>query len=165
MADPALHAAARELLFREARLLDEQKWRQWLDLYCEDAVFWAPATKMAGGYTDDPERELNFIYIKGRVGLEARIFRLETNSSIASTPPPRTAHLVTGVTIDAVSATEIVTFATWQVASFSEQRGQQIRSGSYAHILRREGSGLRIAQKKIMLLEYVIDGYFDVYTI
>jgi 3-phenylpropionate/cinnamic acid dioxygenase small subunit len=165
MADPTLYAEVRDLLFREARLLDEQKWRPWLDLYCEDAVFWVPATKMAGGYTEDPEQELNFIYIKGRVGLEARIFRLETNSSIASTPPPRTAHLITGVTIDAVNAKEIATFATWQVVSFSEQRGQQIRSGSYAHVLRREEDRLRIAQKKIMLLEYVIDGYFDVYSL
>lgn len=165
MADPALYAAVRDLLFREARLLDERKWREWLDLYCEDAVFWAPATKMSGGYTEDPERELNFIYIKGRVGLEARIFRLETNTSIASTPPPRTTHLITGVAIDATNAKEIATFATWQVTSFSEQRGQQIRSGSYAHILRHEDGRLRIAQKKILLLEYVIDGYFDVYTI
>lgn len=165
MADPALYAAVCDLLFREARVLDEQKWRQWLDLYCEDALFWVPATKMEGGYTEDPERELNLIYIKGRIGLEARIFRVETNSSIASTPPPRTAHLITGVTIDAADAKEITTFATWQVVSFSEQSGQQIRSGSYAHVLRRENGVLRIAQKKIMLLEYVIDGYFDVYTI
>jgi len=165
MADPTLYAAVCDLLFREARLLDAQKWPQWLDLYCEDAVFWVPATKMSGGYTEDPERELNFIYIKGRVGLEARIFRLETNSSIASMPPPRTRHLVCGVMIDEANDREITTFCNWQVVSFSEQRGQQMRSGSYAHLLRREGSGLRIAQKKIMLLEHVIDGYFDVYTV
>src|SRR5665213_376541 len=100
MPDPLVHAAVSEFLFREARLLDAQNWRRWLELYCEDAVFWVPAATMAGGYTLDPERELNFIYIAGRAGLEARIFRLETNSSMASTSPPRTCHLVTGVMID-----------------------------------------------------------------
>lgn len=165
MTDAQLQPAVAEFLFREARLLDEQKWHEWLDLYAEDAVFWAPATKMAGGYTTDPERELNFIYIIGRAGLEARILRIETNSSMASTPPPRTCHLVTGVMIDAASADEIRASARCLVASFSEQRGQQIRSASYGYVLRRNGGSLRIARKKILLLEYVIDGYFDVYTI
>lgn len=165
MIDLQLHAAVSEFLFREARLLDEQKWSAWLELYTEDAVFWAPATTMAGGYTTDPELELNFIYITGRAGLEARILRVETNSSIASTPPPRTCHLVTCVMIDAADDKEIRAFANWQVVSFSEQRGQQIRSGAYEYMLRPTGSSFRIARKKILLLEHVIDGYFDIYTL
>ena len=27
----------------------------WLDLFCEDAVFWVPAVGMDGEYTTDPE--------------------------------------------------------------------------------------------------------------
>jgi 3-phenylpropionate/cinnamic acid dioxygenase small subunit len=165
MSDPQLHAAVSELLFREARLLDEQNWSAWLDLYTDDAVFWAPATKMAGGYTTDPELELNFIYIAGRAGLEARILRVETNSSMASTPPPRTCHLVTCVMIDAATDKEVSAFANWQVVSFSEQRGQQLRSGSYEYRLRPTGASFRIARKKILLLDHVIDGYFDVYSV
>lgn len=165
MVDAILHAAVCEFLFREARYLDEQKWSQWLDLYCEDAVFWIPATRMNGGYTSDPDRELNYIYIDGRSGLDARIFRLETNSSIASTPLPRTCHLVTAVMIDEANPQEVRASASCQVVSFSELRGQQTRSGSYAYVLRREGGAFRIAQKKIMLLEHIIDGYFDVYSV
>ena len=146
-------------------MLDEQKWPQWLDLYTEDAVFWIPATKMDGGYTTDPERELNFTYINGRVGLEARIFRIETRTSIASSPLPRTRHLVTNVMIDEATSREVVASANWQVASFSETRGRQVHSGAYEYRLRREGDAFRIARKKIMLLEYVIDGYFDVYSV
>ncbi|HUZ75166.1 MAG TPA: aromatic-ring-hydroxylating dioxygenase subunit beta [Stellaceae bacterium] len=165
MPDLPLLAAVSQFLFREARLLDEQKWPEWLELYSDDAVFWVPATKMAGGYTSDPEYELNFIYIKGRVGIEARIFRLGTNSSMASTPPPRTRHLVTGVMIDEAGADHVRACASWQVVSFSEERGQQIRSGSYEYMLRREHQSFRIARKKILLLEHVIDGYFDVYMV
>ena len=47
----------------------------------------------------------------------------------------------------------------------SEQCGQQIRSGAYEYLLRPTGSSFRIARKKILLLEHVIDGYFDVYTL
>jgi 3-phenylpropionate/cinnamic acid dioxygenase small subunit len=165
MSDADLEAMASRLLYREARLLDEKKWADWLALYCDDAVFWVPATKMAGGYTSDPERELNFIYIVGRVGLEARIVRIESNASFASTPLIGTRHLVTGIMVDEMRAGEVRVSANWQVVSFSERQGQRIRTGAYDYLLRRDGDRLRIAQKKILLLEHVIDGYFDVYMI
>ncbi len=165
MAELELLAAVSQFLFHEARSLDEQNWSAWLDLLSDDAVFWAPATRMDGSYTNDPERELNFIYIKGRVGLEARIFRLGLNSSMASTPPPRTRHFITNVMVEDAGAGELRASANWQVVSFSEGRGQQIRSGGYEYALRRDGASFRIARKKIFLLEHVIDGYFDIYSI
>jgi len=165
MFDAQLQAEVADFLYREARLLDQQRWSQWLDLYAEDAVFWVPAPRMSGGYTDDPEFELNYIYIVGRAGLEARIVRIETNSSMASTPPPRTCHMIAGVAIEKASEHAIHAAASWQVVSFAEQRGQQLRSGSYDYLLRRAGGSFVIARKKITLLEHVIDGYFDVYSV
>jgi 3-phenylpropionate/cinnamic acid dioxygenase small subunit len=146
-------------------LLDQQKWSEWLELYAENAVFWVPAHLMSGGYTSKPELELNYIYIVGRAGLEARIVRLETNTSMASTPPPRTCHLVAGVTIDDANPQEIGALASWQVTSFDEQRGQRLRSASYAYRLRRADNSFVIARKKILLLEHVVDGSFDVYSV
>jgi len=158
-------AAVADLLYREARLLDVRKFGDWLDLFCEDAVFWAPAVGMDGEYTTDPETSLNFIYIVGRAGLEARVFRVESGGSLASNPLPHTRHLVTNVTVDSDGSAEVTAFANTQVVAFCEARGQQIITGSYEYVLRKENGGLRIARKKILLLEYVIDGYFDFFTI
>ena len=96
MFDHRLQAEVADFVYREARLLDRRQWSAWLDLYAEDAVLWMPAPRMSDGYTENPELELNYVYIVGRAGLEARIVRIETNSSMASTPPPRTCHPVTG---------------------------------------------------------------------
>jgi hypothetical protein len=49
--------------------------------------------------------------------------------------------------------------------AFCEARGQQILTSTYEYVLRQQDGRLRIAQKKILLLEYVIDGYFDFFTI
>jgi 3-phenylpropionate/cinnamic acid dioxygenase small subunit len=163
--DVTLQAEVSELLFREARLLDAQRWTDWLELYCEDAVFWVPAFTMAGAYTERPERELNFIYMAGRSGLEERVFRLNTGISLSSTPLPRTRHMVGMVMVDGESGDTVQAFANCQVAVFTEIRGQQLRTSSYEYRLRRSGDGLRIAQKKVLLLETVIDGYFDFYAI
>ena len=107
MADPVSTAAVAEFLYREARLLDARKLGDWLDLYCDDAVFWVPAVTMAGAHTTDPETSLNFIYIAGRAALEARVFRVESGGSLASNPLPRTRHLVTGVMIDSDGPSEV----------------------------------------------------------
>lgn len=165
MADRVPTAAVEELLYREARLLDAQKWDEWLDLYCDDAVFWVPAVTMAGTHTTEAEQSLNFIYIDGRVGLQARAFRVASGGSLASNPLPRTRHLISGVMVDADGPDELRAFANAQAVAFCEARGQQILTSSYEYILRKQDGGLRIAQKKILLLEYVVDGYFDFYTI
>ena len=165
MAEPVSSAAVADFLYREARLLDARKFGEWLTLFCEDAVFWAPAVRMDGEYTTDPDFSLNFIYIVGRAGLEARVFRAESGGSLASNPLPHTRHLVTNVAIDSDGPAEVTAFANTQVVAFCEARGQQIITGSYEYVLRKEHGGLRIARKKILLLEYVIDGYFDFFTI
>jgi 3-phenylpropionate/cinnamic acid dioxygenase small subunit len=165
VAEPAPVTAVQEFLNREARLLDAQKWNEWLDLYCEDAVFWVPAVTMDGRPTTDAENSLNFIYIAGRVGLEARAFRVASGGSLASNPLPRTRHLIGNVMIDRDGPDELHAFANAQTVAFCEARGQQILTSSYEYILRKQDGRLRIARKKILLLEYVIDGYFDFFTI
>jgi 3-phenylpropionate/cinnamic acid dioxygenase small subunit len=165
VAESVSSAAVADFLYREARLLDARKFGDWLDLFCEDAVFWAPAVGMDGEYTTDPEVSLNFIYIVGRAGLEARVFRVESGGSLASNPLPHTRHLVTNVAVDSDGPAEVTAFANTQVVAFCEARGQQILNGSYEYVLRRENGRLRIARKKILLLEYVVDGYFDFFTI
>jgi len=165
VADPALTAAVTEFLYREARLLDARRFGEWLDLFVEDAIFWVPAVGMDRTYTSEPETSLNFIYIVGRAGLEARVFRVESGGSLASNPLPHTRHLVTNVMLDSDGPEGIAAFANTQVVAFCEPRGQQILSGSYEYLLRREDQRLRIASKKVLLLEYVVDGYFDFFTV
>jgi hypothetical protein len=67
--------------------------------------------------------------------------------------------------VDCEDGGSIEAFANCQVAVFTEIRGQQLRTGSYEYRLRRTDGGLRIAQKKVLLLEVVVDGYFDFYAI
>jgi benzoate/toluate 1,2-dioxygenase subunit beta len=165
VADPAVTAAVAEFLYLEARLLDGRRFGEWLDLFADDAIFWVPAVGMDRTYTSEPETSLNFIYVVGRAGLEARVFRVESGGSLASNPLPYTRHLVTNVMVDGDGPAGIEVFANAQVVAFCEPRGQQILNGSYEYRLRREDGRFRIACKKVLLLEYVIDGYFDFFTV
>ena len=73
-------SAAEDLLYREAWCLDNKCWEDWLALYTEDAVYWAPAMDGDEGWTDDPDKDVSLMYMD-KAGLEARIFRIEGHDS------------------------------------------------------------------------------------
>ena len=157
-------AEVEHLVYREARFLDEKKWHDWLDLYTEDAVFWMPS--WAGEYetTSDPELELNLMYLKGRAHLEDRVFRLETGDSFASVPMARTAHVVGGVMVDEAGDREIKACASWIVHCFG-QHGAITRGGRYDYTLRRQGGALKIARKKITMVDDKLVGPVDFFHV
>ena len=59
----------RDFLYREARLLDDKAWDEWLTLYCEDVEYWMPAWDDDGQPTDNPNTELSLMYYARRDGL------------------------------------------------------------------------------------------------
>jgi 3-phenylpropionate/cinnamic acid dioxygenase small subunit len=163
-ADPTLTAEVADLLSREAYLLDARKWQDWLALYADDAVYWAPAWASDDSFTADPDRELSLMYMD-KAGLEARVFRIEGEESWATDPLPWTAHLVTNVLVLSAEAEEIEATAAWLVHAFARSRGGSVRGGRYAYRLRRTPAGLRIARKTIYVYDDRIFGALDVYNV
>jgi 3-phenylpropionate/cinnamic acid dioxygenase small subunit len=156
--------AAEDLIYREAQLLDEKKWQDWLSLYTEDALFWMPSWVSEYETTSNPELELNLIYLKGRAHLEDRVFRLETGESFASVPMARTAHVVGGVVVDDANESQIKARASWIVHSFGIHGGIT-RGGWYEYTLRHAGDGLKIARKKITMIDDKLAGPVDFFHV
>ncbi len=73
-------------LYREARLLDDRCWDEWLTCYSPEASYWMPAWDDNDLPTEDPQSEISLIYYPNRDGLEDRVFRIKTERSGASTP-------------------------------------------------------------------------------
>ncbi len=162
--DAALTAEAADLLAREAYLLDRRLWHDWLALYAQDAVYWAPAFASDDAMTSDPDTEISLMYMD-KAGLEARVFRIESGDSYASVPLAWTAHLVTNILVTEVRGDEIDASASWLVHSFSRVGGSLQRGGLYDYTLRRTDDGLRIAKKKITILDDAIIGPLDIYNV
>jgi len=162
--DPHLHAEVTSLLAAEALHLDNQRWREWLALYTEDAVYYVPAWQSEDKLTDDPKTQLSLIYISARAGLEERIFRIESRDSFASLPLDRTTHLTSNILITAAEGDTVQLEATWMVHSVGA-RGDSTRGGRYQYTLRREGGQLRIARKVTVIIDEKLEGTVDVYHI
>lgn len=85
---------AQELLHREARLLDDRRFDEWLDLFTDDARYALPILS-----PDDP-REPSIIR-DSRAGMEERVYRLTSTLAHAQNPPSRTQHDVTNIEVGA----------------------------------------------------------------
>jgi 3-phenylpropionate/cinnamic acid dioxygenase small subunit len=157
-----------ELLYREAAFLDRQDWDNWLALFAEDVEFWVPAWKSEAAPTDDPDREISLLYYPSRLGLEERVQRLRTGKSLTTQPALRTAHMIGNILLGATSEAFCEVESSWIVHLYDPRlKTQHVLFGRYEHSLRREGddSALKIARKKILLLNDHIPTMIDFYCL
>jgi len=163
---PELLSRCADLLYQEAAYLDERRWAEWLALYTEEAEFWLPAWDEDGRPTNDPESQLSLIYYSNRAGLEDRVWRIQSGLSPASRPLIRTCHLITNVRITDVVADQPQVASHWQVHVYLQEKQHSFTYfGFYEHVLRSEGEKLRIAKKKILLLNDVVESVLDIYHV
>lgn len=146
--DTALRESCRMLLDREARLLDQQRYDEWLALFTPECAYWMPGTPGRG----DPRREITFAF-GDRRWMEDRVFRLQTGYAWSQSPASRTVRLVTNHEVfDTDEADIVMCRSTFQIV---ELRAGETRSfaGWNGHRLQRRGDGWTILAKQINLID------------
>jgi 3-phenylpropionate/cinnamic acid dioxygenase small subunit len=142
-----------QFLIHEARLLDERRFREWMELFAEDGTYWVPAV---------PDQESPFdqasLFYDDRDLMRTRVERLEHPRIHVQTPPSRTAHLVGNVLIEQADEAEVLVGSTVIMVEYRDD-AQRVFAGRQHHRLRREGAGFRIVQKRVDLIN--CDGAFE----
>jgi len=133
-------------LHREARLMDEHRYDDWLALWMlDDATYWIPANSD----DIDPARNVSIIYDR-RGQLLNRIRRLKETSWLKERAP-RLKRLVGNIDIETETADELTTSSSFILVEL--HRGVQvIWAGSTLHTLVPFHDDIRIKSKKVMLL-------------
>ncbi|MEK6668904.1 MAG: benzoate 1,2-dioxygenase small subunit [Pseudomonadota bacterium] len=149
-------------LFREARLLDDKQWDDWLACYHPAAEFWMPSWDDDGELTRDPQREISLIYYPNRGGLEDRVFRIKTERSAASTPEPRTGHNLHNIEIVSQQGEEVQVRYNWQTLSFRYNTTDSHFGTTHVTLDLSSGQPL-IKRKYIVLKNDYIHHVIDVY--
>src|SRR4051795_5099327 len=116
MRNEALVREVEQFLYREARLLDDRRFHEWLTLFTDDVRY--RMTGRSNRYPRsskaiailDPERYLAdeagqedelALFDENKERLSARIARLDTAMAWAEAPPSRTRHFVANVEVEA----------------------------------------------------------------
>jgi 3-phenylpropionate/cinnamic acid dioxygenase small subunit len=107
---------------------------------------------------------VSLIYYDLRSRLADRVWRVQSGTSVASDPMPRTCHAVSNVQVDSAGDDSIELFACFRVDYHWRARSDAF-FGHYRHTLRRADDGWRIARQKISVLNDYIPTLLDFYLV
>ena len=158
------YEAVRDFLYREARHLDDAEWDQWLELYAHDATFWMPAWDDNDTLTENPQTEISLIWYGNRGGLEDRVFRIKTERSSASTPEPRTVHMLCNLEVLADDGVQVDLRFNWHTLSHRYKTTDSYFGTSFYRLDIRAEQPL-ITRKKVVLKNDYIHQVIDIYHI
>jgi len=148
IADPAARDEFRRLLEREARLLDQLRYDDWLALYAPECIYWVPSTPTAV----DPRREISVMF-DDRRRLEDRIYRFRTGYAWSQAPASRTVRLVTNVEVFATARDDCRMLRSNFLISEFWGDETRVLTGWTGHRVVRDGQGWKIQAKQVNLID------------
>jgi len=161
-----------QFLYREARLLDERRLHEWVELFTEDVRYWMPmrsnrypAESKAIGRLDQAQaaeaervqQEELAILDETKATLQARIARLDTGMAWAEDPPSRTRHIISNIEVqEGETASEFKVYSNYLVYRTRGEIEQDFYIGRREDVLRHVDGAWKIARRKIILDQNVM---------
>lgn len=137
-----------DFIAREARLLDEGRFDDWLALFSQDCRYWVPLQGAA-----QPEAGHNSIADEDHLLLALRVDRLKNPRAHSQHPASRCQHVLQQPALVAADD-NAGHYALQTPFVYIEARGEQqtVLAGTVRHRLVRGPDGLRIQLKRVDLL-------------
>jgi 3-phenylpropionate/cinnamic acid dioxygenase small subunit len=150
----ALWLELMQFYIREAWLLDERKFQEWLGLFTEDVLYFMPRRKNVPRRESHrevtPLGDLALIEDYKRY-LEMRVARLETGMAWAEDPPSRTRHLVGNLVAEPLDSGDVQAKTAFLVYRSHLETDHQLLAGSREDVLRRVDGAWKVAKRTIVL--------------
>ena len=161
-----------QFLYREARMLDDRQFHDWLNLLTEDIRYWMPVrsnrypvSSKAISILDGARYEEEEVSKEGELAimdedkdsLTRRIDRLDTGMAWAEDPPSRTRHMISNVEIEPGSSeNELTVYSNFLMYRTRAETEQDFYVGSRQDTLRKVDGQWKIAYRKIVLDQNVL---------
>jgi 3-phenylpropionate/cinnamic acid dioxygenase small subunit len=154
-----------EFLYREADLLDERRYEEWLALVAEDVRYWMPMRRNVK--VGEAEREftragqdINW-FDEGKETLTRRVKQILTGMHWAEEPVSRISHMVSNVRLlevnpSAAEPAEVTIRCRFLVYRNRVETETDILVGKREDVLRRADGQWQIARRKIVLDQNVL---------
>jgi len=141
-----------QFLYREARLADENDYDNWEALWTDDALYWVPA----GGADIDPINHVSVIY-DNRNRISTRMKQVKTGKRYAQAPPSNLRRLISNIELlggrpNPDGGVDLEVGANF-LAFESRARGNELWGGRTTYRLRRVDGEIRLAYKKVVLVD------------
>jgi len=138
----------RAMIEKEARLLDQLKFDEWLAMYAAECIYWVPGTPEAG----DPRREIA-ISFDDRRRMEDRIYRLRTGYAWSQAPKSRTVRMVSNVEVFAAKQKDARMVRSNYLISEFRVDGTRLLSGWCGHRFVERDGRWQIEVRQVNLID------------
>ena len=143
-----------QVYIREAWLLDERKFKDWLDHFTDDILYFMPRRKNV--LRRELHREVTplgdlAILEEDKRYLEMRVARLDSGMAWAEDPPSRTRHLIGNLEAAPQDNGEVQARTAFLVYRSHLETDHQLLSGSREDVLRQVAGGWKVAKRTILL--------------
>lgn len=147
--------AAEQFLYRQAEILDDRSWEEWLGLFGEDGLYWMPAQEGQITAEDVPN-----IFYEDQYLMRTRIMRIQHPNAWSQTPRNRTSHVVSNVIVESENPEtgDLVVRSKYYMAEY-RMDAMRYFAGKYKHWLTRTGDGFQIRLQRVDLVN--VEGPFD----
>lgn len=141
-----------QFLYREARLADESDYDSWEALWTDDALYWVPVDGDGG----DAAREMSVI-CDNRSRIATRLKHHRTGRRYAQAPPSNMRRLLTNIEFlgwvpNSGGGVDLEVGANFLLME-SRARDTHLWGGRVTYRVRRDGDDLRLAYKKVVLVD------------
>ena len=153
-AQQALWLELMPFYIREAWLLDERKFKEWLELFTDDVLYFMPRRKNVP--RREAHRELTqlgdlAILEEDKRYLQMRVARLDTGMAWAEDPPSRTRHMIGNLQAEMAENGEVHAKTAFLVYRSHLETDHQLLSGYREDVLRKVDGGWKVAKRTIVL--------------
>lgn len=137
-----------DFVVREARLLDEERYEDWLELFTSDGRYWMP---LEPGQTE--EKLVTSLLYEDMILLTTRVRRLTGKLTYSQQPKSRGVHILQLPAVDSMDEAANV-YHVHTPFQFIESRmdEKEMYAGWMDHNLTMEKDGLKIKMKRVELV-------------
>lgn len=139
--------AVETFLYDEASLLDKPDLDQWMTLFTEDGSYWMPGSEDQ----EDPIHHISHIY-DDRVMMEIRRRNFRHPAASSKDWPVRCSHLIGNIRVHPPTDNDTLLVSSNQHIVVWYRDEQRVYATRVQHTLRMTEEGLRIASKRVDLL-------------
>jgi 3-phenylpropionate/cinnamic acid dioxygenase small subunit len=136
-----------QFVYTEAEYADRHDYDAWEALWTDDALYWVPA----GGEDIDPVTQMSIAY-DNRSRISTRLRQLRTGKRYAQSPRSNLCRTVSNVRVLGHEGDDVVVGAKFVLVE-SRERGTRLWAGRTTYKLRVVDGEIRLAYKKIVLVD------------
>jgi ethylbenzene dioxygenase beta subunit len=149
-----------QALYREARLLDQERYHEWVAMLTDDIHYHMPGieTRYRRDKTDQVHDLTRMAFYNDNLeDLKKRLRRLETGTAWSEDPATRYTHLITNIeVIPTEKEDEVLVYSNFLAYRNRNEKDQDTLIGNREDIWRKTADGFKLAKRTIILKQNVL---------